>query len=338
MMSHRICIVALCASACVSEPIRISSDTQAEMELQGTQLQGIQLQGIQAPGLTLQGFQFAGATLGDAALSNLRIERGELVAEQDQVTRRGADLINAHVFASAQNLATSPPVTETIEYRISGIEAEDPRYDPTSTGSTFLYTLEQNVGDSGSWQPACAADSDGRHAALPLAATWDGHGNRIASSTQFTFGCTTGVVAKCYRWGYRPWVTGYGDLATVHWICTRAARADYCGNGRSHTRDGTLINVWDNLPAPGPIQAQGQMPTGMLFEAGWSTGGAVCLSHARWLLGGALIAAACPDRLIAPGLGLLGGTVCDLTAQVLGQAGDARMFNESNLNINLDLL
>jgi len=48
--------------------------------------------------------------------------------------------------------------------------------------------------------------------------------------------------------------------------------------------------------------------------------------------------AACPTRLIAPGLGLLGGTVCDLAAQVLGQAGNARMFNESNLNINLDLL
>ncbi len=338
MMRHRICVVAFCASGCLSEPIHTASDKQAEMELQGTQLQGIQLQGVQVQGMTMQGFQFAGATLDGVALANTRIEKGELVAEQDQVTRRGTDLVNTHLFAYVQNLATSPPVTVTVEYRITGIEAEDPGYDPTSTGSTFLYTLEQNVDGSGAWQAACAADTDGRHAAIPLAAIWDNHGNRVASSSLFTFGCTTGVVAKCYRWGYRPWVTGYGDLATVHWICTRAARADYCGNGESHTRDGTLINIWDNLPAPGPIQAQGHTPTGMLFEAGWSTGGAVCLSHARWLLGGPVIAVGCPDRLIAPGLGILGATVCDLPAHLLGQAGAARIFNESNLNINLDIL
>jgi len=152
--------------------------------------------------------------------------------------------------------------------------------------------------------------------------------------------CTTGVIAKCYRWGYRPWVTGYGDLVALHWTCTRLARADYCGNGVSHTRDGTWINVWDNLPAPGPIQAHGggllQLPpSGMTFEAGWSTGGAVFLSHARWTTGGNLIAQACPDRLIPPSL--LGGTVCDVVSQVLGNGSTARMFNESDLNLNLDL-
>ena len=116
------------------------------------------------------------------------------------------------------------------------------------------------------------------------------------------------------------------------------ARADYCGNGTSHTRNGTVINLWDNTPAPGPIESQGATPFGMLFEAGWSTGGAVCLSHARWLLGGTIIALGCPDRLIAPGLGILGATVCDTTAQVLGQTASARTFNASYLNVNLDLL
>jgi len=306
------------------------------MQMQGTQLQGMQLQGAQVLGMTMQGFQFAGATLDGAALTNLRIEQGELVAEQGQVTRRGVDLANARLLAHVQNLAASSPVT--VEYRITGVEEEDPRYDPTGTGSTFLYTLDQNVDGSGSWQPACSADADGRHATIPLAAIWDNHGNRVEVTSQFTFGCTTGVVAKCYRWGYRPWVTGYGDLTTLHQICTRVARADYCGNGISHTRNGTLINVWDNLPYPGPIQAQGYTPLGMFFEAGWSTRGAVCLSHTRWLLGGLLIAAACPDRLIAPGLGVLGATVCDFPAQLLGQPGGARMFNASYLNLNLDLL
>src|SRR5262249_50734974 len=150
--------------------------------------------------------------------------------------------------------------------------------------------------------------------------------------------CTTGVIAKCYRWGYRPWVTGYGNLVAMHWTCTRLARADYCGDGTTHTRDGTEINVWDNAPSPGPIQPHGQTPTAMVFEAGWDTGGAVCLSHARWLQGGSLLALLCPTRLVAPGLGILGATVCDTTSQVLGQAADASMFDESFLNLNLDLL
>jgi hypothetical protein len=34
---------------------------------------------------------------------------------------------------------------------------------------------------------------------------------------------------------------------------------------------------------------------------------------------------------------LLGGTVCDLESQVLGGAA-SKMFDESNLNLNLDVL
>jgi hypothetical protein len=140
------------------------------------------------------------------------------------------------------------------------------------------------------------------------------------------------VIAKCYRWGYRPWVTGYGDLVSMHQTCTRLARADYCGNGIPHTHDGTLVHVWDTLPPPGPIQRHGLLaPVGMLFEAGWDTGGAVCLSRARWLLDdGAALAALCPGRLVPPGLG---ETVCDTAADVLGFDANARMFNESYLNI-----
>jgi ADYC domain len=122
----------------------------------------------------------------------------------------------------------------------------------------------------------------------------------------------------------------------MHWACTRLARADYCGNGVSHTHDGTWVNVWDTLPAPGPLQRRtkgllGLPPTGMLFEAGWNTGGAVCLSRARWLLDdGLILAALCPERLVPPGLG---GTVCDTVSDVLGFDSHALLFNESYLNL-----
>jgi hypothetical protein len=70
----------------------------------------------------------------------------------------------------------------------------------------------------------------------------------------------------------------------------------------------------------------------MLFEAGWNTEGAVCLSHSRWVLDdGPGIAELCPDRLVPPGL--LGETVCDTVSQVLGLDSNARMFNEAYLNL-----
>jgi hypothetical protein len=326
-----VCVAALCTSCCTSDFDDTSTTEQADSNLQGTQLQGTSLQGLQLQGMSMQGFQFAEATLGGVALVNLRVQQGEVVAEQDQVTLHGASLIGAHLYAQVRNLDATPPVTALVEYRITNIAEEDTMYDPTYTGSTFLYTLEQNVDNSGSWQPACPVDFDGRRVAIPLAATWDAHGDRIESSSLFTFGCTTAVIAKCYRWGYRPWVTGYGDLAAMHWACTRLARADYCGNGVSHTRDGTWVNVWDNLASPGPIQTHGELtPPGMLFEAGWSTTGAVCLSRARWLVDGDSLAALCPGRLISPSLG---EPTCHTMLEALSYDPAITLFNESYVNL-----
>jgi hypothetical protein len=326
--------IALCACT-VETPTAMT--VQPGINMQGINMQGINMQGINMQGMAMHGFLVDGATLGGAALSNVHVDRGEVVANRGGETLRGTSLVGAHLYAEVRNLAASPSLTSDVEYRVTAISTEDSHYDPTNTGNTYLYTLEQWVADTASWQPACPADADGRNVAIPLAAIWDERGDRSVASAMFTFGCTSGVIAKCYRWGYRPWVTGYGDLTAMHWTCTRAARGDYCGNGTPHTRNGTSINVWDRLPAPGPIQSHGGLlpPTGMLFEAGWNTGGAVCLSHARWLLdSGGLLAAACPDRLIAPSLPLVGGTVCNTIAAALGYDPNALLFNEAYLNLD----
>jgi hypothetical protein len=56
------------------------------------------------------------------------------------------------------------------------------------------------------------------------------------------------------------------------------------------------------------------------------------LSHSRWILDDGLgIAALCPDRLVPPGL--LGETVCDVVGEVLNLDTNARMFNETPLNL-----
>jgi hypothetical protein len=70
----------------------------------------------------------------------------------------------------------------------------------------------------------------------------------------------------------------------------------------------------------------------MLFEAGWNTGGAVCLSHARWLTLWDLLAGLCPDRLIPPGLG---GLACDSVLDVLARDPAVKLFNESYLLLDL---
>jgi hypothetical protein len=323
--------ISLGACAAV-EGVETSTAEQPGISMQGISMQGISMQGISMQGMRMLGFQVDDATLGGVPLTSLRVHRGELIAQRGILTLRSAALVGARLTAQVRNLTASPPETAVVTYRIASITLEDASYDPTHTGSTFLYTLEQWIPEDGTWQLACPADTDGRSAAIPLAATWDERGDRIESPSLFTFGCTTGVIAKCYRWGYRPWLTGYGaDMATMHWTCTRMARADYCGDGQSHTQDGTWINLWDNLPFPGPIQRHGLLsPLGMVFEAGWDAHGAVCLSHTRWNVLEELITATCPDRLIPPGLG---GLACDSLLDVLAQQPSVRLFNESYLDL-----
>jgi hypothetical protein len=309
---------------------------QMGIEMQGIEMQGIEMQGIEMQGMSLLGFSVSGATLEGSPLQRVRVQKGEVIAERSEDSVRGTGLIGAHFLAQVRDTSVSPPATATAEFMIADIHPEDDKYDPTDTGRTFIYTLKQLNPDDGSWQLACPPDLDGRRVAIPVAAIWNEHGDRVESTSLFTFACTTGVIAKCYRWGYRPWLNGYGDsMVAMHQTCTRLARADYCGVGQSGTNENTKINVWDRLPSPGPIQRHGGLlglpPLGMLFEAGWNTDGAVCLSTARWLIKDAIgIAKLCPNRLVPPGLLL--PTVCDTVTEVLVYDPQARMFNES-LNI-----
>ena len=59
-------------------------------------------------------------------------------------------------------------------------------------------------------------------------------------------------MGKCILWGYQPWSTKNEckgskcrTQALDPWLqaCTRMVRADYCGDGRSYTFDGTPIEI-----------------------------------------------------------------------------------------------
>ena len=67
------------------------------------------------------------------------------------------------------------------------------------------------------------------------------------------------------------------SLDELHQSCVRAVRADYCGNGVSHTRNGTPIDVYDVLGIQNPDNIGGNT-----VEADWRSDGAYCIKHTRW--------------------------------------------------------
>lgn len=157
--------------------------------------------------------------------------------------------------------------------------------------------------------------------AMALAGTWDATATFHESSTQFTFACTNGTIAKCVRWGYRPWTSAKppGAAATVeslagfHQGCVRAAMADYCGTAHSFTKDGTIIDISDYdgfIPsARSLVTAQNKPYSATLHEALFDQLGGWWIDEARYEELQSLppdpdtnynynIEAECPDRFL----------------------------------------
>jgi hypothetical protein len=126
------------------------------------------------------------------------------------------------------------------------------------------------------------------HAAMPFSGTWDDQGNFVSSTSKFTFGCTSGVIAKCTEWGYRPFGTARraGEwtptlLAPYHQACLRAASADYCGVRKSFTKDGTLIDIYDGGFVPSTRSLFPHV-TALAWEARFDRLGGVLIDHLRY--------------------------------------------------------
>jgi hypothetical protein len=252
--------------------------------------------GIKLPnGLQMQGLQMQGGTLRGIAIGSLRLH-GQRVQE---VRLTGAELRGRVAGRELSGAALAGA-------RLTGVTAQGQRVrlairratpDPADpSGETWLYDLWRH--DGRRWVPACRPDAEGVRLALPLLGTWDATGTHRVESGRFTFACVSGVLAKCVRWGYRPWRSA-GDraLADYHQACTRLARADYCGDGTPHTREGTLISLYDDL---GIQERDGD--DGMSFEAAWTPRGAACIRRDRLGLLPAAVLLSCLDRVSLPSL------------------------------------
>ncbi|HTE50868.1 MAG TPA: ADYC domain-containing protein, partial [Kofleriaceae bacterium] len=155
---------------------------------------------------------------------------------------------------------------------------------PAPNNDVWAYGVSYQSGAS--WLPLCGSSGGKPILAVPLQGTWNygsgvtGGGAWTTSATAFTLGCRGAALAKCVELGYKPWKTVGGVLLRDHHqACTRAIRADYCGNGKSYTADGTLINIYDNKgvqadAAPWPVDAE------------WLTTGSRCIHATRaWKAG-----------------------------------------------------
>lgn len=209
----------------------------------------------------------------------------------DGATHRGADpdLVGLRL----------PTVPAPGELKLTGVRSD---------GGVTRYTIVRRASSTAPWLDPCAGGE-----ALVTAGRWTRTGDHELTTTHLTFACAgggadAGAVAKCIDVGYRPGAGSELDLGwRAHQACTRALRADVCGNGITHTREGTEVTFYDRAgvhPAPPasypPITSWPPPHNEEHFDGGWGVDGMVCGGKARWqslALGGD-----CPGTLPDPRL------------------------------------
>ncbi len=202
------------------------------------------------------------------------------------------------------------------------LKIENVEPDPQDTAQDiYLYTVAYQNPLDGQWNNLCQADTEGLSKAIPLSGRWDSTGSHIDDGS-ITFACTNGALGKCVRWGYKPWKTHNGQsLRNYHQACTRMVRADYCGQGIGHTKDGTSIDVYDRLG----IQ-QRTDNSGMVFEAAWTPKGAIYLNRTRFPETLPELSAECPATLDKIRHRQESGPIAD----PLSSIPNALLFNDSS--------
>ncbi len=248
--------------------------TQRELQSNGFQLNGFQLNGFQLNG-------DGGSSIVITKISMTGGDKGNLSwLTGSQLSIQG----KKGVVSTGSALAST-----VIRYDVNeggkgkkGREVKIVGVNPLTPGSDImLYNLQVN---SSGWQPLCEDATE----AILLDRVWDpATGERKTGTTDaVTFACRGAALAKCVEFGYRPWASVNGvSLREHHQTCTRMVRADYCGEGISHTTNGTPIHVLDKLG----IQNVSASTT-YVVEAEWGPDGATCLNvanmrHAGQVLG-----------------------------------------------------
>lgn len=212
------------------------------------------LNGIEMNGVEMNGVSLNDVTLGGTSLTSVHLDGSTLIgARRDGTVVTGADFVGARLKGWTVSGAK-------VHVRIDGYSQAG---DVSSYAASFAYDDEDNQ-----WQPVCTSGGE----AIPLNGTWNADGSKTSSDAVVTFACPGGALAKCINFGYAPWQSQDGtSLEPYHQACTRAIRADYCGDGTSYTQDGNQLNLYDAVGAQADAIA-------WTPEAEWNEGGATCIS------------------------------------------------------------
>ncbi|HYV47116.1 MAG TPA: ADYC domain-containing protein [Myxococcaceae bacterium] len=164
------------------------------------------------------------------------------------------------------------------------------------------------------WENPCIPTGDHPSPrALALGGVWDPSGAHHEVAGKITFACENGDLTKCVGWGYKPWEKRDGrSMADAHQACTRMARADYCGDGQSHTKERTTIEYYDSLGLNARMTraVPGWDPERASFEAAWAPDGASCLARTRHGEPMEAVLKECPGRFKQGEADLGGGDRC----------------------------
>jgi len=197
----------------------------------------------------------ASSGVGQALNGRLEVDRGEFKLHLDD-----GRVLEREALAGARIVMRSGE--ETTHVLIDAVETDD----RVPGGPVVLYQFLVEDPVERRFQNACMPDARGRQLGLPL-----------QKETGVDLTCTSGAEGKCILMGYRPWEDQPDvPMQDLHAACIHLMRADYGGDDRPTTRDGTLVDVFDRFGIQKPESAD-PLP----FEAAWGKDGAVCVAHPR---------------------------------------------------------
>ncbi|HNK45046.1 MAG TPA: ADYC domain-containing protein [Pseudomonadota bacterium] len=261
--------------------------------LNGTGVTGLSLSSVTYNGTGLNGTGLNGTGLNGTGLNGIGLNGSELfIAVNAQTILRGATVVGTEFHYKYQAPGSSTAAQFTVRIDAASIDP-NAKIPSGQTNDVWIYKLvvrQDGMTPPSEWSSLCYTEQGAPDTALLLSNRWDQTtGNRIDTPTFITFACRDFALGKCARMGYRPWAkssscTGSGsnrkcsDVALVdhHQSCVRMMRADYCGNGKSYTVNGTLIDIYDYLNPP--IQVP---ETDWDIEARWTPTGAICINEPR---------------------------------------------------------
>lgn len=303
-------------NACGSEPeLGLDLSKLNSIESNDSQVNGLTVNGFSVNGFSVNGFSVNSSVTSGASSSSSAVRTNDLVSIRfESAAQNGQPLSDVRLRQStleaksgSSSLSGAQLIGATFTGKLlDGMSVPLRIEDVQVSSGVSLYSVSI-LTDSGP-APLCGTSNGTVVPAIALAGFWDKSASYVDESDAFTFGCVNAAIGKCVLWGYKPWATATEcrnnscrtrKLQDWHLACVRLVRADYCGNGISHTRSGTRINVYDQLGI------QQSATPGWALEAEWLGDGATCINHTRWLQANTTwtqsdldyVQSVCPERL-----------------------------------------